>query len=111
MLSPIPDLPVGLTGLSASHTVLAADVDEAIAGLAPGARLLAEVGRGFDGYMAELVAALLRACGDGRLSRCALVVPDTMLAEAQLAGAPEAGGKLRGFPAHDAAAARRWVTG
>lgn len=111
MLTPIPDLPDGLMGLSATRTVLAADVDRAIKGRDPGARLYAEVGAGFDGYMAELVSALLRACGDGRLARCALVVPDEMLAEAQLAGAPEAGGKMRGFGARDAAVARRWVTG
>lgn len=94
--------PAGVAGLEASGTVVARDVTEALRMVAPTEKLLVEVAPRFDGYMAELVGGMRRACREGQAQRCALVVPEDIRSEATMQGE---GDGFRIFTARGAAEA------
>lgn len=100
MIEKMDNSPAGVAGLDVSGTVLARDVTEALRMVAPTESLLVEVAPRFDGYMAELVGGIRRACRDGQAQRCALVVPEDMRDEATMQGE---GDGLRIFTAREAA--------
>ncbi|KEO55109.1 hypothetical protein [Thioclava pacifica] len=100
MIEKMDNSPAGVAGLEASGTVLARDVTEALRIVAPTQKLLVEVAPRFDGYMAELVGGMRRACRDGQAERCALVVPQDMHDEATMQGE---GDGLRIFTARNEA--------
>lgn len=104
MIERMTACPAGITGLDVSGTVLLRDVNEAIRMVAPTDRLLVRVASRFDGYMAELVGGVQRACRDGQATRCALVVPDDMMPEATMQGE---GAGFRVFSATQEA--ERWL--
>jgi hypothetical protein len=112
MLDSVSDLPPGVLGLTATGTVIAQDVAQALnllRGDAYGAGgLVVFVDADFDGYLSELVAGLGEASGVDKplFGRWALVLPDDMVAEAtQLGGA----GKVSVFPRSRRADALAWV--
>jgi hypothetical protein len=86
MIEKMSECRAGMTGLTVSGTVLSRDVNEAVRMLAPTDRLLVQVAPRFDGYMAELVGGMHRACREGQAKRCALVVPEDMASEATMQG-------------------------
>lgn len=86
MIEKMTDCSAGVTGLTVSGTVLSRDVNEAMRMFAPTDRLLVQVAPRFDGYMAELVGGMHRACREGQAKRCALVVPEDMADEATMQG-------------------------
>jgi hypothetical protein len=107
MISSLADLPAGLTGFGVRGTVLAQDVSGALRLVAPKGRLFVSVDPEFDGYMSELVHGLAGACNGEMLLRCALVVPDGMLAEARVHGE---GSSLRIFALSERVAALDWLS-
>ncbi|KFE33593.1 hypothetical protein [Thioclava atlantica] len=104
MIEKMDNAPGGITGFEVSGTVLAHDVTEALRVVAPSDRLLVQVAPRFDGYMAELVGGMRRACRDGQAERCALIVPKDMRSEATMQGE---GDGFRVFTARDEA--ERWL--
>lgn len=96
--------PKDLVGLSASGTVMAHDVKEALRMVGVAEKLLVMVTPDFDGYLAELVGGIQHACTHGEAKRCALVVPQGMAEEARQRGESS---NYRVFEARDAA--EQWL--
>ena len=105
MIEKLDDGPAGLDGLSASGTVMARDVKEALRVIGGAEKLLVVLTADFDGYMSELVGGIQHACRHGDAGRCALVVPEGMREEADLRGESEG---FRIFETRDAAV--QWLS-
>ncbi len=116
MLERLQDAPDQVIGLSASGTVMARDVEDAIrlsadpGGSTP-AGLVVVVDRDFDGYFAELARGLADAARAHKsLVRLAVVTDADRLEEARLSGFDgSAAAPIRLFGAADRKAALDWA--
>jgi hypothetical protein len=115
MLERIPDAPDRIIALRASGTVMARDVDEAIAsqagaGGSTAAGLVVVIDRDFDGYLAELARGLSNAALAHRaLVKLAVVTEEGKMPEAQLSGFDKSAVPVRFFAASDRTAAFEWA--
>ena len=115
MLERIPDAPDQIIALRASGTVMAGDVDEAIAiqagaGGSTAAGLVVVIDHDFDGYFAELARGLANAALAHRaLVKLAVVTEDDRMQEARLSGFDRAAAPVRFFASDDRVAAFEWA--
>ncbi len=84
MLDPVDGMPSGVFGLTATGTVIAQDVAQALVLAKPASAFILFVDPDLDGYLSEIVSALETAAAaqPPRFKRWALVVPDGVLSEA-----------------------------
>jgi hypothetical protein len=116
MLERLSDAPDRTIGLKASGTVMAQDIEDAIAGLSAdlgasaAAGVIVEIDHDFDGYFAELARGLTSASLAHRtLVKLAVVMDGDRLNEARLSGFDRAAAPVRLFVAADRMTAFSWA--
>ena len=114
MLEPLQDAPAHALALKASGTIMAKDVESAIA-TALGASdastgLVVVIDRDFDGYFAELARGLKHASlAHKNLVKVAVVTEADRMEEAKLSGFDAPAVPIRLFAANDRRAAYDWA--
>ena len=114
MLERLQDAPAHAVALKASGTVLARDVESALAAaLGPSnaaTGLVVVIDRDFDGYLAELARGLSQASlAHKTLVRVAVVTEADRMEETRLGGFDVAAVPIRLFAANDRRAAYDWA--
>jgi hypothetical protein len=115
MLARISDAPDQIIAICASGTVMAGDVDEAIArqtgaGGSSAAGLVVVIEPDFEGHFAELARGLAKAALAHRtLVKLAVVTEDDKMQEARLSGFEQAAAPVRFFAVADRSAAFDWA--
>lgn len=109
MLDPVDGMPSGVVGLTATGTVIAQDVAQALLLAKSASAFILFVDPDLDGYLSEIVSALETAAAaqPPRFKRFALVVPDGVLSEA---GQYKGGAEPHVFPLSRRQDALAWAS-